>query len=115
MRVCSPHCGLDPETVSGGETYERELLTHLGRIGMVSDLILARHQRVPGALPNAVVHRLAMGRGLRWPVAALVFPPAVARVYRATPYATIDTDARTVRRKMANSLERKLIAQLPQC
>jgi glycosyltransferase involved in cell wall biosynthesis len=86
MRVCSPHCGLDPETVSGGETYERELLTHLGGIGMVSDLILARHQRVPQGLANAVVHRLIMGRGLRWPVAALAFPPAVARVYRETPF-----------------------------
>ena len=30
MRICSPHCGVDPETTSGGETYEREVLRHLG-------------------------------------------------------------------------------------
>src|SRR5262249_31878688 len=42
MRVCSPHCGLDPETTSGGETYERELLRHLAGQGVTLDLILAR-------------------------------------------------------------------------
>jgi glycosyltransferase involved in cell wall biosynthesis len=86
MRVCSPHCGLDPETSSGGETYERELLTHLAHLGMVCDLILARHQRVPEGVANLVVHRLPMGRGLRWPVAAGIFPPAIAQVYRRTRF-----------------------------
>ena len=38
MRVCSPHCGVAPETVSGGETYEREILTRLGRAGVAIDL-----------------------------------------------------------------------------
>ncbi len=86
MRVSSPHCGLDPETTSGGETYERELLTHLARLGMVSELILARHKRVPDRIANFVVHRLPMGRGLRWPVAAAVFAPAIARVHRKTRF-----------------------------
>ncbi len=81
MRVCSPHCGLEVETTSGGETYERELLTRLARLGMVCDLILARHKRVPEGEPNLVVHRLPIGRGLRWPVAAAVFPPFIKRVY----------------------------------
>jgi len=81
MRVCSPHCGLDPETTSGGETYERELLTRLTAMGMVCDVILARHKRLPEAGPNLVPHRLPIGRGLCWPVAALVFPPAIKRVY----------------------------------
>jgi len=86
MRVCSPHCGLDPETTSGGETYERELLTHLAGLGVVNELILARHKRVPARVANLVVHRLPIARGLRWPVAALVFPPAIARVYRQTRF-----------------------------
>ncbi|HEV2054703.1 MAG TPA: glycosyltransferase family 4 protein [Methylomirabilota bacterium] len=84
MRVCSPHCGLDPETTSGGETYERELLIHLAGLGVVNELILARHKRVPAGVANLVVHRLPIARGLRWPVAALAFPPAIARVYRKT-------------------------------
>jgi glycosyltransferase involved in cell wall biosynthesis len=86
MRVCSPHCGLDAETTSGGETYERELLLGLAGLGVVTDLILARHKRVPAGVANLVVHRLPIGRGLRWPVAALVFPPAIARVYRQTRF-----------------------------
>lgn len=86
MRVCSPHCGLDPETTSGGETYERELLIHLAGLGVVNDLILARHKRLPAGVANLVVHRLSIAWGLRWPVAALVFPPAIARVYRQTRF-----------------------------
>ncbi len=86
MRVCSPHCGMDPETTSGGETYERELLAHLARLGMVSDIILARHKRAPDMPSNVFIHRLAMGRGLRWPIAALALPLPIARVYRQTRF-----------------------------
>lgn len=86
MRICSPHCGLDPETTSGGETYEREFLQRLAARGTVIDIILARHKRHPEGVPNWVIHRLPMGRGLRWPVAALVFPPAIRRVYEATRF-----------------------------
>jgi phosphatidylinositol alpha-1,6-mannosyltransferase len=86
MKVCSPHCGLDPETTSGGETYERELLIHLAGLGVVNELILARHKRVPAGVANLAVHRLKIARGLRWPVAALAFPPAIARVYRQTRF-----------------------------
>lgn len=86
MRVCTPHCGLDPETASGGETYERELLKRLGALGITLDIILARHKRVPDGVVNWVVHRLRMGRGLRWPVAALVLPAAIRRVYAETRF-----------------------------
>jgi glycosyltransferase involved in cell wall biosynthesis len=37
-------------------------------------------------VPNWAVHRLPIGRGLRWPVAALVLPPSIRRVYRATRF-----------------------------
>jgi glycosyltransferase involved in cell wall biosynthesis len=82
VRICSPHCGIDPETTSGGETYEREVLRHLAQSGHVIDLVLARHKRHPENVPNWVIHRLRMGRGLRWPVAALVLPPVIRRLYR---------------------------------
>jgi phosphatidylinositol alpha-1,6-mannosyltransferase len=83
LRICSPHCGVDPETTSGGETYERELLTRLGREGVRVELILARGKRHPTGVPNWTVHRFGIGRGLRWWVAPLVVAPAVRRVYRA--------------------------------
>jgi hypothetical protein len=52
MRICTPHCGVAPETTSGGETYERELLTRLGRAGVSIDIILARGKPHPEAVPN---------------------------------------------------------------
>jgi glycosyltransferase involved in cell wall biosynthesis len=81
MRICSPHCGVAPETTSGGETYERELLTRLGGAGVAIDLILARGKPHPDAVPGWTVHRFPIGRGLRWWVAPLVVPGAIRRVW----------------------------------
>jgi len=86
MRICSPHCGVSPETTSGGETYERELLRYLGARGVQIELMLARHQRVPPDVTNWTVHRLPIGRGLRWPVAAVLLPPLIKRMYDARPF-----------------------------
>ena len=86
LRVCTPHCGLDPETRLGGEMYELELLREMAARGTVFDILLARHKRYPDRVPNWVVHRLAIGRGLRWPVAAVVLPPAIRRVYREAAF-----------------------------
>lgn len=86
MRICSPHCGIDPETTSGGETYERELLRHLAARGPVIDIVLARHKRYPEGVPNWVIHRLPIGRGLRWPVAMVLLPPVIRRLYAGTRF-----------------------------
>ncbi len=86
MRICSPHCGIDPETTSGGETYERELLRHLAARGAVIDIALARHKRFPEGVPNWVIHRLPIGRGLRWPVAPVLLPPFIRRLYAETRF-----------------------------
>lgn len=82
MRICSPHCGIDPETTSGGETYEREILRHLAADGHSVEILLARHKRYPENVPNWSVHRLPIGRGLRWPVAALLLPPYIRRLHQ---------------------------------
>jgi glycosyltransferase involved in cell wall biosynthesis len=86
MRICTPHCGVAPETTSGGETYERELLTRLGRAGVQIELILARGKPHPAGVPNWNVHRFAIGRGLRWYVAPLVVPTAIRRVHEAVGF-----------------------------
>src|SRR5262249_60013814 len=85
MRICSPHCGVAPESTSGGETYERELLVRLGRDGVAVDVILARGKPYPPHVPNWTVHHFAISRGLRWWVAPFIVPRAVARVARTTP------------------------------
>jgi glycosyltransferase involved in cell wall biosynthesis len=81
LRICSPHCGVSPETTSGGETYERELLTRLGRDGVRVEIILARGKPHPEGVPNWTVHRFGIGRGMRWWVAPLVVPPAIRDVH----------------------------------
>ena len=81
MRICSPHCGIAPETTSGGETYERELLERLGRAGVRLEIILARGKPHPPDVPNWTIHRFAIARGLRWYVAPFVVPAAIQRVY----------------------------------
>ena len=86
MRICSPHCGVNPETTSGGETYERELLVRLGRAGVRIEIILARGKPHPEGVPNWTVHRFPIGRGLRWYVAPFVVPAAVKRVYDQTRF-----------------------------
>jgi phosphatidylinositol alpha-1,6-mannosyltransferase len=86
MRICTPHCGVAPETTSGGETYERELLTRLGRAGVRIELILARGKPYPNDVPNWTVHRFAIGRGLRWYVAPLIAPAAIKRVHEAVGF-----------------------------
>src|SRR5262249_56934748 len=48
--------------------------------------LLARHKRYPEGVPNLAVHRLPIGRGLRWPVAMLLLPPIIARLHRATGF-----------------------------
>ncbi|MBI4253674.1 MAG: glycosyltransferase family 4 protein [Candidatus Rokubacteria bacterium] len=83
MRICSPHCGIDPETTSGGETYEREFLRALAARGVQVDIMLARHKRYPDGVANWTIHRLPIGRGLRWPVAAVLLPPLIKRLYDA--------------------------------
>jgi glycosyltransferase involved in cell wall biosynthesis len=86
MRVCSPHCGLAPETTSGGETYEREVLTGMARQGVEVDVLLARGKPVPEGVPDLRVDRLPIGRGLRWPVAAVLLPPAIRRAHARRPF-----------------------------
>jgi len=86
MRICSPHCGVAPETTSGGETYERELLARLGRAGVDVDLILARGKPHPEGVPHWTVHRFPIRRGLRWYVAPFIVPAAIKRVWDERPF-----------------------------
>jgi glycosyltransferase involved in cell wall biosynthesis len=86
VRICSPHCGVDPETTSGGETYERELLLRLAGLGVHIDILLARHKRYPEGVRNWTIHRLPIGRGLLWPVAPFVLPPVIKRVHEETGF-----------------------------
>src|SRR5262249_56227252 len=46
----------------------------------------ARHQSHPENVANWQIHRLPVGRGLRWPVAMAVLPPVIRRVHAETGF-----------------------------
>jgi len=82
MRICSPHCGIAPESGSGGEVYERELLRDLAALGNECHVLLARgkpHPRVPGL----AVHPVWPPKGLRWYVTPFVWPRYIKQVWDA--------------------------------
>lgn len=81
MTVCSPHCGLAPETTSGGETYEREILLALARLGVRVELLMARGKAIPTGIVGWRVHPFPIRRGLRWPVALFLLPPYISRIH----------------------------------
>jgi glycosyltransferase involved in cell wall biosynthesis len=82
VKICSPHCGIAPESGSGGEVYERELLRDFAGHGADVHILLAKgkpHEAVPGW----TVHPVWPPKGLRWPVMPLVMPRAIKRVWDA--------------------------------
>ncbi len=81
MRVCSPHCGINPESGSGGEVYERELLKDLARLGAECAVLLAAGKPYPTGVPGLVVHPVWPPKGLRWYVTPFVWPRYIKRVW----------------------------------
>jgi glycosyltransferase involved in cell wall biosynthesis len=86
MRVCSPHCGIAPESGSGGEVYERELLKGLAGLGVECDILLARGKPHQRDVPGFTVHPVWPPKGLRWYVTPFVWPRAIKRVWDAQPF-----------------------------
>src|SRR6266545_3123575 len=85
MRILSPHCGIAPESGSGGEVYERELLKDLASLGEACHVLLARgksHERVPGL----TIHPVWPPKGLRWYVTPFVWPRYIKRVWDAQKF-----------------------------
>jgi len=86
MIICSPHVSIAPESSSGGEVYEREVLKHLALLGVRVDLILPGRASCWTDVPNWHIHRTRLPKGFRWYVSNLVFPPYIKRVYDQQPF-----------------------------
>ncbi len=86
MIICSPHVSIAPESSSGGEVYEREVLKHLALRGVRVDLILPGRAPCWTDVPNWHVHRTWLPKGFRWYISNLVFPPYIKRVYDRQPF-----------------------------
>jgi glycosyltransferase involved in cell wall biosynthesis len=86
MIICSPHVSIAPESSSGGEVYEREVLKHLALLGVRIDLILPGRAPCWTDIPNWHIHRTRLPRGFRWYVSNLVFPRYIKQVYDQQPF-----------------------------
>ncbi len=86
MTICSPHVGIAPESSSGGEVYEREVLKHLALLGVRIDIILPGRATCWNDVPNWHVHRTRLPGGFRWYVSNLVFPPYIKQAYDQQPF-----------------------------
>lgn len=86
MRICSPHCGISPESGSGGEVYERELLKDLAGLGAECAVLLAAGKPYPERVPGLVVHPVWPPKGLRWYVTPFVWPRYIKRLWDAQPF-----------------------------
>lgn len=81
MRICSPCCGAAPETRSGGEAYERDVLAGLVAAGDAPHIPIAGGKVVARVLASRV-ERVRPRRGLRWWAMPWVMVPAILRCWR---------------------------------
>jgi glycosyltransferase involved in cell wall biosynthesis len=86
MIICSPHVSIAPESSSGGEVYEREVLKHVALLGVRVDIILPGRAPCWNDVPNWHIHRTWLPRGFRWYVSNLVFPRYIKQVYDQQPF-----------------------------
>ena len=57
MIVISPQLGVSPVATTGGETYDRELLRHLGKLGVDVRLLLPKGAPQPADVQNWTIER----------------------------------------------------------
>ncbi len=86
LTICSPHCGVSPETGSGGEVYERELLKGLAQRGVKIQLVLADGAPVDASTPNWVIERAGSDGKMRWFQKMTEIPRAIQRFAKRDPF-----------------------------
>lgn len=57
MRVISPQLGVSPTATTGGETYDREVLKHLGKLGVEVNVLLPKNSLIPKEVKNWTIER----------------------------------------------------------
>ena len=81
MILCSPSCGLRPDSGSGGERYEAEVLRGLVEAGDHPHILLAHGKHAAASL-KPFVEWLPVGRGLRWWVMPWIMPRFIRACWR---------------------------------
>lgn len=85
LTICTPHCGVSPETGSGGEVYERELLKGLAAKGVNIQLVLAEGQKHDD-VPNWDVTFAGRDGRMRWYQKPFELPRAIMDFSSSKPF-----------------------------
>ena len=85
MRICSPQLGLSPNSVLGGEVYDREILLGLAKKNVKIDIILPKNLKIDKDVKNWFVTNLPIRR-----IPAILFNliviPYLFLVYKKTKF-----------------------------
>ena len=68
LTICSPQLGISPETSSGGEVYDREILVHLVKLGAKILILLPKGRNYPKITKNFEITFASI---------KLIFPPYI--------------------------------------
>lgn len=72
LRLCSPQLGISPDTNSGGEVYDREVLKSLAKLGVKIEIILPKNRSYEKSIKNWNVTHLPI---------KTIFPPYIFNLF----------------------------------
>jgi glycosyltransferase involved in cell wall biosynthesis len=88
MKICSPQLGLSPESNSGGEVYDREVITRLCRAGVQVHSLLPKNRPYP-AEKNLLVRYAWLQPMVPPHIFSLFVFPYLLKTYRQQKFALI--------------------------
>lgn len=85
MRICSPQLGLAPNSILGGEVFDREILLGLVKKGVNVEIILPKNKPHDTNIKKWRITTLAISR---FPaiLANIIFLPYLTNIYRKKPF-----------------------------
>ena len=85
MRICSPQLGLDPNSILGGEVFDREILLGLAKKGIKTEIILPKEKPYDQNIKNWHITTLSV-KHFPAILANLIFIPYLFSVYSKRQY-----------------------------
>lgn len=85
MRICSPQLGLNPNSILGGEVFDREILLGLAQKGIEIEIILPKDKPYDQNIKNWNITNVAI-KHFPAIMANLIFIPYLFRIYSKRPF-----------------------------
>lgn len=84
--ICSPELGISPDSNSGGEVYDREILKHLARLGVKIEIILPKGRTYEDDIAAWSITRLPVKTIFPPYLFNLILPLFIFRVYKKSKF-----------------------------